>query len=98
MSGHVVPLKVYVGIFLALLALTALTVWVSGHDYGAWNTPFALGIAALKATLVLLYFMHVRYSSRLIWITAAAGLLWLAILIAFTLADFASRGWQSVYG
>ena len=62
---HVASWKVYVGIFAALMVLTALTVWVSFHDFGAFNVSIALGIAIVKATLVILFFMHVAHSSRL---------------------------------
>ncbi|MDQ5871333.1 MAG: cytochrome C oxidase subunit IV family protein, partial [Acidobacteriota bacterium] len=67
-------------------------------DLGPWNTVGALGIAFLKATLVALFFMHVRYSTRLTQITVAGGLFWLAILIVLTLSDFLSRGWLPVLG
>jgi cytochrome c oxidase subunit 4 len=98
MSAHVVPLRLYFGIFAALLGFTALTVVAAFQDFGVFNTPVALTIAVVKATLVILYFMHVRYSSRLTWLFVAAGFFWLVILLAFTLADFASRGWLDVYG
>jgi cytochrome c oxidase subunit IV len=94
MTGeHVVPLRVYYAVFATLLALTAATVAISFVDLGPLNTVAALGIAALKSTLVILYFMHVRWGSRLVWLAVAGGLLWLGILIALTLADVATRGW-----
>ena len=94
MTGeHVVPLRVYYAVFVTLLALTGATVAISFTDLGPLNTVAALGIAAVKATLVILYFMHVRWSSRLIWLAVGGGLLWLGILIALTLADVATRGW-----
>ncbi len=69
MSEHIVSLKIYLSIFLALLAGTALTVWAGLHDFpGQLNVVIALTIAVIKATLVVLYFMHVRYSPRLIWV------------------------------
>ena len=64
MSHHVVSWKVYLGVFLALVALTVITVWVAGHDFGEFNLVVALGVAITKATLVVLYFMHARYSER----------------------------------
>lgn len=94
---HVVPVPVYLGIFLGLLVLTGLTVWVAFLDLGAWgflHTPIALAIASLKATLVVLWFMHVRYSVRLTWVFIAAGLGWLVLLIAITVADYVGRGWE----
>lgn len=93
MSEHVVSKKIYFIIFGLLLVLTAATVWVATFDLGAWNAVVALSIAVSKATLVVLYFMHVRYSSKLTWVFVVAGFFWLAILVAFTLSDFATRGW-----
>lgn len=93
MSEHVVSRKTYFIIFIALLVLTAATVWVAYFDLGRLNVIVALSIAVLKATLVVLYFMHVRYSSKLTWVFVGAGFFWLAILVAFTLSDYATRGW-----
>ena len=90
---HVVPVKVYVAVFLALCAFTVLTVSAAGHDFGALNTPIALVIAITKATLVILYFMHVRYSPRLIWLVVGGSLAWLGVLVIITMTDYASRGW-----
>jgi cytochrome c oxidase subunit 4 len=97
MSEHVVPPRVYFAVFAALLVLTATTTAVSFMDLGPWNTVVALVIAFLKATLVVLFFMHVKYSPRLTQIVIAGGLFWLAILLALTLSDFLSRGWLPVY-
>ena len=93
MSEHIVQPKVYFAVFTALIVLTATTTAVSFIDLGPWNTVVALGIAFLKATLVVLFFMHVKYSPRLTQITIAGGLFWLAIMIALTLSDFMTRGW-----
>jgi cytochrome c oxidase subunit 4 len=95
LSEYVVPVKVYVSVFLALLVLTATTTAVSAIDLGPWNTVVALGIAVIKATLVVLFFMHVKYSPRLIGVVIVGGLFWLAILLAITFSDFATRGWPS---
>ena len=97
MTEHVVPRKVYFRVFVALLVLTATTTAVSFLDLGPWNTVVALAIAFLKATLVVLFFMHVKYSPRLTQVVIAGGLFWLAILLALTLSDFLSRGWLPVY-
>jgi len=94
---HIVSPKTYVGVFLALLALTATTTFVAFIDLGPWNTVVALAIAFTKATLVVLIFMHIRWSSRLSRVVIAGGLLWLAILFALTLSDFATRGWLPIY-
>ena len=97
MSEHIVPVRVYIAIFLALMLGTALTVFAALHDFPwQFNTVIALTIAAIKATLVVLYFMHVRYSSRLVWVIVASALFWLAILFALTFSDYWTRGWFQV--
>ncbi|HSK62474.1 MAG TPA: cytochrome C oxidase subunit IV family protein [Pyrinomonadaceae bacterium] len=96
MSEHIVPVRVYVTIFLALLVGTFLTVVAAFLDFPwQFNNIVALTIATAKATLVVLYFMHVRYSSRLIWVIVAAAMFWMAILFALTLSDYWSRHWLS---
>jgi cytochrome c oxidase subunit 4 len=94
MSEHIVHPRVYVAIFLALLIGTILTAWVAFFNFpGPLNAVVALTIAVLKASLVVLYFMHVRYSGRLIWLVILAALLWLAIMFAITLSDYWPRMW-----
>jgi len=93
MSVHVVPVRIYLTIFAVLLVLTAVTVIVSGIDLGRMNTVVALAIAVTKALLVILYFMHVRYSTRLTWLVLSAGFVWLGILILFTMSDILTRSW-----
>ena len=94
MSEHIVSRKVYFAIFAALMVGTAVTVWVAFIDLGGqFNTIVALTVAVIKATLVVLYFMHVRYSSRLTWVIVGSGLFWLGIMFALTLSDYLSRGW-----
>ncbi len=97
-TGHVVSLKIYFAIFATLMVLTAATVWVAFLDLGALNTVVALGIAVTKATLVVLFFMHVKYSSKLTWLVVASGFFFLAIMLAFTMADIVSRGWLGTPG
>lgn len=96
MSEHIVSVKVYLAIFLALLVGTALTVVAAFIDF-PWrlNTIVALTIATIKATLVVLYFMHVRYGTRLVWVIVASALFWMAILFAFTFSDYFTREWLS---
>jgi cytochrome c oxidase subunit 4 len=93
--GHMVPVRVYLLVFVALLVGTGITVWVAFHDVQlgrmSLNTPLALAIAGAKATLVILYFMHVKYSKPLVWTFVGAGLLWLGILITLTVSDYFSR-------
>jgi cytochrome c oxidase subunit IV len=87
--------KVYVAILFALLAGTALTVWASFIDLGFWNPIIALAIATTKAILVVLFFMQVKYSSRLTKLTIGAGIFMFLTLISLTLADYISRAWGS---
>ena len=93
MSGHVSPLKLYIGIFTALMVLTTVTVLVAYVNLGEWNKVVALGIASFKATLVVLYFMHVKYASRMTKLIVVTGLFFLAILLSLTMADYSSREW-----
>ena len=92
MSGHVSPKSVYYSIFGALMVLTAITVSAAFVELGAFNFPVALGIATIKATLVVLFFMHVKHSSRLTKLVIATSLFFLFILLAETMMDYASRG------
>ena len=93
MSGHVVSWRVYLTVFVALLLLTVVTVQAAGRDFGPFNTVIALTIAVIKAGLVVLYFMHLRYSSRLNHLVLFAGVVWLAILVLLTVSDYISRPW-----
>jgi cytochrome c oxidase subunit 4 len=97
MAEHIVPRRVYYLIFAALMIGTYLTVQASFFDLGALNTVVALTIAVIKATLVILFFMHVRYSTRLTWAVIVGSVFWLGILLALTLGDYLTRGWRT-YG
>ncbi|HEX8455767.1 MAG TPA: cytochrome C oxidase subunit IV family protein [Pyrinomonadaceae bacterium] len=92
MAEHIVSKKLYFVIFGALIVLTVITVAVAYVDLGPLNTPIALAIAVTKAMLVVLYFMHVRYSSRLTWVVVAGGFLWLIIMVGLIMSDYLSRG------
>jgi cytochrome c oxidase subunit IV len=96
MSEHVTSRRVYFAIFAALLILTYATVAVSKIDLGRFNTIAALSIAVTKAMLVVLFFMHVRYSTRLTKLVVVGGFAWLALLIGLTMLDITSRGWIPV--
>jgi cytochrome c oxidase subunit 4 len=98
MAEHVTSVKTYVAIFAALMVLTAATVIVANFDLGWANDVVALTIAVTKALLVLTFFMHLRYSTRLTVLTAVAGFFWLAILIVLTLNDYFTRGSVSILG
>jgi cytochrome c oxidase subunit 4 len=89
---HISPLSMYIGIFLMLMVMTGLTVFAAFVNLGSFNAPVALAIAVFKATLVILYFMHVKYSSHLTKLTVATGLFFLVILLTETMMDYASRG------
>lgn len=93
MSEHIVQRKLYFSVFIALMVGTALTVFAATINFGAMNDVIAMTIAVSKALLVLLFFMHVKYSSRLIWVVVASMFFWLAIMLALTLTDYSSRDW-----
>lgn len=90
---HIVSPRIYITIFLALLIGTAITVGVSYLDLGVFNPIVALFIAATKMTLVVLFFMHVKYSTKLTKLTVLSGLFVFLALIAMTLSDYISRAW-----
>jgi cytochrome c oxidase subunit 4 len=92
-AHHVVPVKTYLAVFGALMVFTAVTVAAAFVDLGAFNNLVMLGIAVAKATLVVLIFMHVKYSTRLVPVVAVGAVLWLLILFGLTMADYVSRGW-----
>ncbi len=97
MEHHIVPKRIYYVIFGLLMLCTYLTVQIAFLDLGPLNTIAALGIAVFKATLVVLFFMHVRYSSRLTWAVVIGSVFWLGILLALTMADYLTRVWRT-YG
>jgi cytochrome c oxidase subunit 4 len=94
-ARHIVGPGVYLVILFALLVGTALTVWASYVDLGVWNPVIALAIATTKAVLVVLFFMHVWYSTKLTKLTVFAGIFMFLVLISMTLADYISRAWGS---
>jgi len=95
---HVSPIRTYALVFAALLVLTGTTVLAAFQHFGAFNDVIALSIAVTKMTLVVLFFMHAKYSTRLTKIVIVSGAAWLLILIAFTLSDYWSRGLLGVPG
>jgi cytochrome c oxidase subunit IV len=88
---HIVPPRTYVIIILSLLTLTGLTVAAAYVPLGPFNIVVALGIATLKATLVVLFFMHAKYSGRRTQLVIVAGIFWLALLLFMTMSDYESR-------
>jgi cytochrome c oxidase subunit IV len=90
-TEHIVPTRIYYGVFLALMILTGVTSWVAFIDLGSFNLVVALGIAILKASLVILFFMHVKYSSTLTKAVVASGFFFFLILVFFTMTDLLTR-------
>lgn len=97
-TEEIISRKTYLLVYLALLVLLGLTIGISFFDLGLWGIAIALLIAATKAVLIILYFMHVRASSPVIWLAAGAGFLWLGILLGLTFTDYLSRSWLMVPG
>jgi len=93
---HVTSKGIYYAIFATLIVLTLVTIGVARIDLGPLNTIVALTIAVTKAVLVVLFFMHLRYSTRLTKLVVVAGFVWLAILIGLTMSDVLTRGWIPV--
>jgi len=93
MTHAALSVRTYALVFGGLLLLTALTVGAAYAPLGPWHEGVALAIAALKATLVLLFFMHLLRSHRLVWIVAGGTILWLGILVTLTLSDYLTRHW-----
>jgi len=95
--SHILPTRTYYTIYVILLACTYLTWQVAFFDLGAMNTVAALGIAVFKAVIVVLFFMHVKYSTRLTWVVVMGSVFWLGILLVLTFNDYLTRGWRT-YG
>jgi cytochrome c oxidase subunit IV len=92
-THHIVPKSTYYLIFLALMVGTGLTWWVATIDLGAMNNVIMLSIAVTKATLVVLFFMHVKYSPRLTWVVIIGSIFWLFIMLGLTMNDYMTRSW-----
>ena len=92
-AHHQSSLMTYFVIFFLLMIFTVLTVAASRVNLGVWNTPIAMAIAIVKATLVILWFMHVIHSPRMTWIILIASILWLGVLFVLTFSDYLTRGW-----
>jgi cytochrome c oxidase subunit 4 len=97
-AQHIVSVRTNLTVFAILLALLVLTIAVAYIDLGVLAIPIALTIAVVKAVLIMLYFMHVRFSPRLIWIFSGAAVYWLLILLALSLNDYLTRSWFIVLG
>jgi cytochrome c oxidase subunit 4 len=93
MSEVIVSRTTYVAIYVALMVLTLVTTTVAYFDLGLANPVVALSIAVLKGSLVVLFFMHMRWNSKLAWVIGGSALFWLGILLVLTLSDYTTRGW-----
>jgi cytochrome c oxidase subunit 4 len=98
MSGHISPIRNYLVIFGALMVGTVVTVLAAMTNLGALNFPVAIAIAITKATLVILFFMHVKYSSRMTKLIVGTAFFFLAILFVETMMDYVSRRWYVAPG
>jgi cytochrome c oxidase subunit 4 len=90
-DSHIVPRRTYYSIYVILLVCTYLTWQIAFFDLGVLNTVAAVTIAVFKAVLVALFFMHVRYGARLIWIVIIGSVFWLGILMTLTFGDYLTR-------
>ncbi len=98
MSDHVSSKGLLYSIFLALIALTALTVWAAYQDFGAFNTVVAMAIATFKAVLVVVFFMEMRFGQPLSWAAAITGILFFALLVGLTMSDILTRNLLGIPG
>ena len=96
--GHIAPASMYVLIWALLMALTITTVFAATIELGVFNIVVALVIATIKGTLVVLFFMHLRYSTKLTMVTVVASIFWLLILFSLTMTDYLSRSWPTSSG
>lgn len=94
-GDHVIPGSIYIGIWAALMVLTAVTVFASEIDLGPWNIVLALLIATIKGTLVVLFFMHLKYSPKLTVVTVVAAVFFLLILLGLSMTDYLTRAWAT---
>ena len=91
-NHHIVSIKTYLIVFAALIILMILTVIVAFFDFGIFNKGIALAIATTKAALIMLFFMHLHYSSKLVWVFAGLGFFGLLIMIVIAMGDYVARG------
>ncbi len=94
-ESHIVPISLYVAIWASLIVLTALTVFAASVDLGIFNVVVALVIATIKGTLIVLFFMHLRYSTKLTMVTVVAAIFFLFILFSLSMTDYLTRAWST---
>jgi cytochrome c oxidase subunit 4 len=97
-AHHIVPKRIYFAVFFALIVLTWVTTFVSRVDLGRWNIFVALAIAILKASLVVLFFMHIWYSSKLTKMIICCAVFWLILMLFITMTDIWTRNLMGVPG
>ena len=97
-THHIVPKRVYFAVFATLILLTWVTAWISTVDLGRLNLVVALSIAVFKASLVILFFMHLAYATKLTKMIVFSGVYWLILLLFITMEDIWTRGWMGVPG
>ncbi|MBK6426555.1 MAG: cytochrome C oxidase subunit IV family protein [Blastocatellia bacterium] len=95
-TGHVVPTRVYLTVFAALMILLVITVIVAFQPLGAFNMPVAMGIAVVKGIIIVMYFMEVKYGSKLLWVFVSSSFLFLVIFLVLTMNDYATRTWMTL--
>ena len=95
---HIIPSRIYYIIWATLIVFTGLTVFASEIDLGPWNVVVALAIATIKGTLVVLFFMHLKYSSKMTIVTVIASMFWLFLLLSLSMTDYLTRGWLTYPG
>ncbi|MBK6316942.1 MAG: caa(3)-type oxidase subunit IV [Blastocatellia bacterium] len=94
-TGHVVPTRVYLTVFAALMILLVITVIVAFQPLGAFNMPVAMGIAVVKGIIIVMYFI-VKYGSKLLWVFVSSSFLFLVIFLVLTMNDYATRTWMTL--
>lgn len=92
--AHVMPVSTLLIVFVSLMVFMFLTIFVAYQPLGYFNLPIALAIAMIKATLVVLFFMEVKYGSRLLWVFAGSSFVFLLIMLVLTMNDYVTRGWN----
>jgi cytochrome c oxidase subunit IV len=98
MTQHVLPVRTNIIIFVVLLVLLVATVGAAMMPLGVLHVPVAMTIATAKAVLIVLFFMHVLYSHKLVWVVSVGSFFWLAIMVALTLNDYLTRGVLDIPG
>lgn len=94
-TGHVVPTRVYLTVFASLMILLIITVAVAFVPLGYFNLPVAMLIAVIKGIIIVMYFMEVKYGSKLLWVFVSSSFLFLVIFMVLTMNDYATRIWMT---